>query len=183
MFAGVAIYIGSAAAFVMGILHQSETAFAWLFIPMIGGMVLGSAVSGRLAGRVPAQRLIWFGFAIMLMAVGLDLVYTGFWVAAVPYAVLPIFGYTFGLALAMPGMSVQALGLFPDMSGLAASMQGFIQMFLFALVSGLLSPLLFDSAFHLALGHLATLLVGLALWAAAVRRGSKGRVATPAASA
>jgi DHA1 family bicyclomycin/chloramphenicol resistance-like MFS transporter len=55
------------------------------------------------------------------------------------------------------------------MSGLAASMQGFIQMFLFAMISGLVAPHLFDSAFKLAVGHAVTVLVGLMLWALAVR--------------
>lgn len=51
------------------------------------------------------------------------------------------------------------------MSGLAVSMQGFIQMLR---VSGLVAPLLFDSAFKLALGHAVTVL-RLILWALAVR--------------
>ncbi len=169
VFGGVALYVGSAAAFVMNILHQSETAFGWLFVPMIGGMVLGSGVSSRLAHRVAPERLIAVGFGVMVAAVAVDLVYTASWVVRVPYAVMPIFVYTFGLALAMPGLSVQALVRFPTMSGLAASMQGFIQMFLFAMVSGLLAPLLFDSAFKLAVAHAVTVVVGLVLWALALR--------------
>lgn len=171
LFSGVALYIGSAAAFVMGILHQSETAFAWLFVPMIGGMMLGSAVSSRFAHRVAESRLIGLGFALMLVAVAWGVAYTATQVARVPYAVLPIGLYTFGLALAMPGMSVQTLNLFPRMSGLAASLQGFIQMFLFALVSGLVAPLLFDSAFALAAGHAVGVLMGVALWGWAMRVG------------
>jgi DHA1 family bicyclomycin/chloramphenicol resistance-like MFS transporter len=169
IFAGVALYIGSAAAFVMGILHQPETAFAWLFIPMIGGMVLGSGAASRLGAKVAPAKLITAGFAIMAAAVALSVGYTAYFAAQVPYAVMPIFIYTFGLALAMPGMSVRTLNLFPEMSGLAASMQGFIQMFLFALVSGLISPLLFDSAHKLAMGHAAGVLVGVVLWMLATR--------------
>ena len=169
VFGGVALYVGSAAAFVMNILGQSETAFAWLFVPMIGGMVIGSGLGSRLAHQVAPERLMAVGFGVMVAAVAVNLVYAGLWVVRVPYAVMPIFAYTFGLALAMPGLSVQALARFPGMSGLAASMQGFIQMFLFAMVSGLVAPLLFDSAFKLALGHAVTVLAGLVLWALAVR--------------
>jgi DHA1 family bicyclomycin/chloramphenicol resistance-like MFS transporter len=169
VFAGVALYIGSAAAFVMGILKQPVTAFAWLFVPMIGGMVLGSAVAGRFAARLKPRRLIGAGFALMLLAVAASVGYTSLWAARVPYAVLPIAVYTFGLALALPGMSVRTLNLFPTMSGLAASMQGFIQMFLFALVSGLISPLLFDSAFKLAAGHAVAVVIGVVLWGVATR--------------
>jgi MFS transporter, DHA1 family, multidrug resistance protein len=156
----------------MTILHQPETGFGWLFVPMIGGMVIGSGVSGRLAHRVDPGRLIAVGFAVMAGAVAINLVYTALWVVGLPFAVMPIFGYTFGLALAMPGLSVKALGRFPSMSGLAASMQGFIQMFLFAIISGLVAPLLFDSAFKLAAGHAVTVLVGLGLWGLA-RRGNQ----------
>jgi DHA1 family bicyclomycin/chloramphenicol resistance-like MFS transporter len=169
VFGGVALYVGSAAAFVMNILQQSETAFGWLFVPMIGGMIVGSGISSRLAHRVAPGRLIALGFMIMVASVAVNLFYTAFWVAHVPFAVMPIFVYTFGLALAMPGLSVRALGRFPRMSGLAASMQGFIQMFLFAMISGLVAPHLFDSAFKLAVGHAVTVLVGLMLWALAVR--------------
>jgi MFS transporter, DHA1 family, multidrug resistance protein len=171
VFGGVALYVGSAAAFVMNILHQSETAFGWLFVPMIGGMVIGSGVSSRLAHRIAPGRLIWAGFGVMVAAVAMQLAYTANWVARVPFAVMPIFVYTFGLALAMPGLSVRALSRFPRMSGLAASMQGFIQMFLFAMVSGLVAPLLFDSAFKLAAGHAVTVFVGLALWTLVSRGG------------
>ena len=164
---GVALYVGSAAAFVMGILHQPATAFGWLFVPMIGGMVIGSGICSRLAHRVAPGRLMALGFALMVLAVATDLFYTANWVARVPYAVMPIFVYTFGLALAMPGLSVQALSRFPTMSGLAASMQGFIQMLLFAMISGLVAPLLFDSAFKLASAHAVTVLIGLILWALA----------------
>lgn len=170
VFGGVALYVGSAAAFVMTILGQSETAFGWLFVPMIGGMVIGSGVSGRLAHRVAPKRMIAVGFVLMVLAVVASLVYTSVAVARVPYAVMPIFVYTLGLALAMPGLSVQALNRFPRMSGLAASMQGFIQMFLFAMLSGVLAPVLFDSAFKLAAGHAVTVLIGLLLWALALRR-------------
>jgi hypothetical protein len=37
-FGGLSLYIGSAANFVMEILHLPETAFAWMFIPLISGM-------------------------------------------------------------------------------------------------------------------------------------------------
>jgi hypothetical protein len=37
-------------------------------------------------------------------------------------------------------------------------------MVIFALISGCISPLLFDSAFHLALGSLASLALSILLW-------------------
>ncbi|HEY0257911.1 MAG TPA: multidrug effflux MFS transporter, partial [Candidatus Methylacidiphilales bacterium] len=46
-FSGIMIYVGSAPAFIFNILHLTETDFAWLFIPLIGGITLGSMVAGR----------------------------------------------------------------------------------------------------------------------------------------
>jgi DHA1 family bicyclomycin/chloramphenicol resistance-like MFS transporter len=80
----------------------------------------------------------------------------------VPWAVLPLMVYTFGLAVAMPAIQVGALGLFPDNRGLAASMLAFIQMMAFALVSGLVAPMLFGSAFRLACGVTVGLLASYA---------------------
>ncbi|WP_432378639.1 multidrug effflux MFS transporter [Duganella sp. P38] len=163
-FAGVALYIGSAAYFVMNILHLPETAFAWMFVPLISGMVVGSALSGKFAHRFSRNAQVWMGFAIMIGAGVINVVYNAMFTAAVPWAVMPLFIYSFGLALAMTPLSLIALAYFPNNSGLASSMQSFIQMLLFALVSGLVAPLLFDSALKLAWGVLATLIVSLVAW-------------------
>jgi DHA1 family bicyclomycin/chloramphenicol resistance-like MFS transporter len=116
------------------------------------------------------------GYGLMALACVLNVGYTA-WAGsavAVPWAVLPLMVYTFGLAVAMPAIQVGALGLFPDNRGLAASMLAFIQMMSFALVSGLVAPLLFGSAFKLACGVAAGLAVS---WAALRLAGIAGRSA------
>ncbi len=163
-FGGFALYISSAANFVMEVLHLPETAFAWLFLPMVGGMIIGSAVGGKLAHRVTATTMIRQGFIIMAVATLVNLSYTRFFVASVPWAVFPIMLYTFGVALALPGMTVIVLGIFPKMRGLAASLQNFIQMLIFALVSGFVAPMLFDSAFKLAAGVAAGMALSFGCW-------------------
>ncbi|GGB87559.1 multidrug effflux MFS transporter [Pseudoduganella buxea] len=163
-FGGFALYIGSAAYFVMHILQLPETSFAWLFIPLVAGMVVGSAVSGKVAHRYAQSTLIWVAYGGMALAALVNVAYTWWFTATVPWAVLPLFFYSLALALAMPPLSLIALNHFPQHSGLAASMQSFIQMTLFALVSGLVAPLLFDSAFKLACGVLGCLAVSLLAW-------------------
>jgi DHA1 family bicyclomycin/chloramphenicol resistance-like MFS transporter len=79
--------------------------------------------------------------------------------------------YTFGLAVAMPAIQVGALALFPDNRGLASSMLSFIQMMSFALVSGLVAPLLFDSALKLACGVGVGLVLSFVAWQAGQRMG------------
>ncbi|MFM2085740.1 MAG: hypothetical protein RLZZ237_609, partial [Pseudomonadota bacterium] len=163
-FGGFALYIGSAAYFIIDILHLPETAFAWLFIPLISGMVFGSALSARIAQRYSQRQLIWAGFVLMLVAALANIGYNYFFAAEVPWAVLPLFFYSFALSIAMPPMTLMALNHFPNNSGLASSMQSFIQMLLFALVSGLVAPLLFDSALNLAYGVMGGLVVSLLCW-------------------
>jgi len=166
-FCGVSLYIGSAAAFVMGILGQPETAFAWMFIPMITGMMIGSALAPRLLQRTSTSVSVAIGFGIMLFAVSGHLIYTLLLTPAVPWAVLPLGLYSFGLAFVTPAVTVRALALFPEMRGKASSVQTFIQMLTFAVISGLLSPFLFHSAQWLAAAHLAGVsLAGLLWWAA-----------------
>lgn len=170
-FGGFALYIGSAAYFVIDILKLPETAFGWLFIPLISGMMLGAALSARYAHSQPPLRRIRAGYALMLVAALANLGYNALWAAQVPWAVLPLFLYSFALSLAMPALTVQALSHFPSNNGLAASLQSFIQMLLFAVISGLIAPLLFDSAFKLACGVLAGLILSLCCWLAAATRG------------
>ena len=163
-FGGLSLYIGSAANFVMGILHLPETAFAWLFIPLIGGMVIGAGLAGKYAATIAPQAIMWIGFGLMAAASLVNVAYNDLFVAAVPWAVLPLMLYTFGLAIAMPAIQVKALALFPDNRGLASSMQSFIQTMAFALVAGLLAPLLFDSAFKLACGMATGLVLSFMCW-------------------
>jgi DHA1 family bicyclomycin/chloramphenicol resistance-like MFS transporter len=163
-FGGLSLYIGSAANFVMEILHLPETAFAWLFIPLIGGSVIGSAWSGKRTSRYTPARMKWIGFGCMALACVLNVGYTALFVPQIPWAVLPLAVFTFGLAVAAPALQVGALGLFPHHRGLAASMLSFIQMMTFALVSGLVAPLLFGSAFKLACGVTVGLVLSFCSW-------------------
>lgn len=163
-FGGFALYIGSAAYFVINILHMPETAFAWLFIPLISGMVLGSALTAKLAHRLSRDKLVWTGYCLMLIAAGVNIAYNTFFAAAVPWAVLPIFLYSLALSISIPPMTLMALSHFPNNKGLASSMQSFIQMLIFALVSGLIAPLLFDSALKLAYGVMSGLALSFMCW-------------------
>jgi DHA1 family bicyclomycin/chloramphenicol resistance-like MFS transporter len=163
-FSGFALYIGSAAYFIISILHLPETAFAWLFIPLVSGMVIGSALSARLAQRYSRVQLVWAAYLLMALSAGLNVGYNYFFAAAVPWAVLPLFLYSLSMSIAMAPLTLLALSHFPHNSGLASSLQSFIQMLLFAMVSGLVAPLLFDSALKLACGVLAGLVLSFVAW-------------------
>jgi DHA1 family bicyclomycin/chloramphenicol resistance-like MFS transporter len=163
-FGGQAIYIAAAPHFVMEILHLPETAFAWLFVPMIGGLVLGAAAGARGAGRVAPAVLLRIGFGCMGAGALANLSYNSAFAAALPWAVLPMMAYAFGLGLAMPVMSIATLDLFPRMRGLAASLLSFMQMLVFCLMSGVVAPLAFGSAARLAAVAAACFVLALACW-------------------
>lgn len=179
-FGGLSLYIGSAANFVMEILHLPETAFGWLFIPLIGGSVLGSAWSGKRSGTYTPDKMKWIGYGSMALACVLNVGYTAMFTPELPWAVLPLAVFTFGLAVAAPALQVGALGLFPNHRGLAASMLSFIQMMSFALVSGLVAPMLFGSAFKLACGVTVGLVLSFGSWRLSRRLAEEGAEVKPA---
>lgn len=177
-FSGFGLYIASAAKFIMEILGLPETAFGWLFLPFIGGMVSGSMVSSRFARRVDPARMIWSGLGVMASGAALNVVYNLFFVAAVPWAVVPIVLYGVGMSMALPGMTVVTLNTFPNMRGLASSLQSTVQMLIFALVSGFVAPLLYDSALLLGVGTVGSAALCMSSWRAsrvlAARVASRG---------
>jgi DHA1 family bicyclomycin/chloramphenicol resistance-like MFS transporter len=163
-FSGFALYVGSAANFVMVILRLPETAFGWLFIPLISGLMLGSTLSGRYAAQIAPQRLIGIGFIAMAIATAVNVLYNGLFVATIPWAVLPLSLYAFGAALATPAITVIALDFFPHNRGQAAAVLLFVRMLAFALMTGVLVPLLFGSGLKLALGVMGGFLLSWICW-------------------
>lgn len=160
-----AIYISAAAEFVMGILKLEETSFGWLFIPLIGGSMLGSAISGVLAKQIAPRVQQRIGYGALLLGCASNVLYHLLTdMPVVPWAVLPIACYTLGLALLMPILSLQVMALFPDMRGLASSLQGFTQMSVFAIMAGAVVPQLFHSGLALALGQCITVVCGMLVW-------------------
>lgn len=163
-FSGIMIYVVAAPDFVINILHLEITDFGWLFLPLIGGMTAGSYLSGWLSHRVAGTRLIRYGFGLMAAAAAMNIAYNAFFPAKIPWAVIPIFCYAFGICLAMPGMTVITLEMFPSMRGLAASMQTFFFMLMFSLLSGLIAPLVYGFPLHFALLSVIGSILGISCW-------------------
>jgi len=163
-FSGIMLYVASAPAYVMNILHLPVTSFAWLFIPLIGGMTLGSIVAGRLSHHWKSESTIAAGFVVMIFSTLWSLIYNGTCEVRIPWAVIPLGTYAFGMAVCNPAMVVDTLALFPEVRGLASSLQAFLFMIVFALGSGLIAPLLFGSAMKLAIGTAVGLGLSLVCW-------------------
>ena len=159
-FAGFFIYVLSAPVFLMQHLGLPETAFLWLFGPAMAGLMAGSWTSGRLAGKLSLNRSIALGYGIMSAAALGNLLLNLGATPALPWAVAPLFVYTFGMSLAMPCLTIFALDPFPAQRGLAASCQTFLQSGFNGLAAALIAPMLWGSTRSLALGMGGLMLAG-----------------------
>jgi len=168
-FLGFFIYVLSAPVFLMTHLGIHETGFLWLFGPAMSGLVCGSWLSGKLAGKRSLERTIFLGYQIMLAAVVGNVCLNLALPPALPWSVMPIFVYTLGMSLAMPCLTILALDPFPEQRGLAASCQTFFQSGANSIAAGLIVPLLWGSTLKLALG-MATMMTLGALAATAHRK-------------
>jgi len=159
-FAGFFIYVLSAPVFLMTHLGLPETGFLWLFGPAMCGLIGGSWLSGRLAGKRSPGRTIALGYGVMTTAALLNVAINYFLPPGLPWSVLPIVIYTSGMSLAMPCLTILALDPFPQQRGLAASCQTFFQSGFNSLAAGLIAPALWGSTFSMSLGMAGLLGLG-----------------------
>jgi DHA1 family bicyclomycin/chloramphenicol resistance-like MFS transporter len=169
-FCGFFLYISSAPAFLVGLLGVSTWGFAWLFMPMIFGIMIGAYLSGRLAGRLSPMLTIRIGYSLLALAAIANLLVCYFLPPFVAWNVLPIFVFTIGSSLIMPSVTLLLLDLFPTMRGMTSSLQGFVQFALGAVVAGSVSPLLAHSLASLAWGMAAFAAGSFGVWLTYQRR-------------
>lgn len=181
-FGAMFLYIASAPAFVQGILGLGEQDYWTLFVPLIGGMVVGSYVSGRLSGRLRPGQSATLGLTISLLAGGGNVLYA-LWPRGVPdtvhlpWAVVGPSICAFGIALAFPVMILRVIDRAPHARGAAASVQSFTQLILQAALTSFLSPQVSDSPRALAVSALLLTAAAAGLWAWEVLRGRRVRAA------
>ena len=153
-FSAVFIYIISAPAFLFNILHRGETEFFWLFGPIAAGMLLGTWLAGKIAGRWSNLRTLALAYGIMLLAAVGNVVLNWAQPAALPWCMFTLAVYVLGNALAMPSLTLMALDIFPHRRGMAASCQGFVQTAGNAVATALIAPALWETARRLSVGML-----------------------------
>jgi DHA1 family bicyclomycin/chloramphenicol resistance-like MFS transporter len=158
------LYIVSAPVFLGEHLGLGPQQYAWLFIPCIGGIMIGSQLSGRAAGRSTPAATVQRAYAFMAVAAGVNVVYAFAVAPSIPWAVIPLALFGVGFAMAMPSISLITLDLFPTRRGMAASLQGFVSGMVNVLTAGVISPLLWHSPRALSLGMLGMMLTGFASW-------------------
>ena len=164
-FSALFLYIASAPALVIEHLRLGQDGFSWFFVPMIGGMMLGSFASGRMAGRVDVMVQLRVGFACCMLAALANLGYHGLVEPpAVLPTVLPVALNAFGIALVFPILTLAILDMFPHARGAASSMQAFVSLLLNAVMAGIVSPLLSHDLRWLSAGAGTLTLLAWAFW-------------------
>ncbi len=161
-FSGFFLYIMSAPVFLMRHLGVPETGFLWLFGPAMIGLLSGSWTSGRVAGKLSPQQTIMRGYLVMGAAVLANLALNLWVTPSLPWHILPIPFYTFGMSLTMPSLTLLALEPFAEQRGLAASCQMFLQSLNNSLIAGLVAPIAWGSLLTLSLGMAGLMLTGAA---------------------
>jgi MFS transporter, DHA1 family, multidrug resistance protein len=177
-FAAMLCFIGAAPAVVVDHWHLSETQFAYLFIPIIGGLIGGAFLSGRMAGRITYVQQSRVGFILALSGSGLmALMLAVFDTPPVIIQQILIWIVALGAQLAGPVLSLRMLDMFPAARGSAASVQSCVSIAISALVFGLLSPLLSGSMLTLAEGSFCSALLAFVLFRLAQQALARAQVA------
>jgi MFS transporter, DHA1 family, multidrug resistance protein len=169
-FGALFLYIASAPVFVLDILRLNAQQFGWFFVPTITGMMLGSFMSGRLAGRMSREGSVNLGFAVSASSALANLSYT--FLAdppTLPWAVLPMALNAFGIALVFPILTLKVLDMYPRQRGAVSSMQAVVGLGINALVAGLLSPLVSHAAGWLALASATSMAIAWLIWRSYLR--------------
>lgn len=159
------LYISSAPSYVERFLGLGSFGYAWFFVPMIGGMTLGSFASSRLAARISPEACTQRGYVLMALAMLVNVVYNLLdSTPSVPWAVMPNFLYALGVSLAFPPMNLLMLDRHPHHRGAASSVQAFGSGLIMAFISGIAAGFVLKSALHLAVGALVLFLLGWWAW-------------------
>ncbi len=165
-FGALFLFIASAPTFVFEFLGLGALDFGWFFVPTIAGMMTGAWLSGRLAGRVSAERCVGLAYAAMLVAGVANIAYCSSSLPfALPWAVLPIAVTAFGIAIAFPAITLMLLDRYPTHRGAASSMQSFISLVFNAGIAGIAAPLLHGHPpVWLAISALTLTVLGYIAW-------------------
>ena len=163
-FGGMFLYVAGSPAIVLHHLGYGSDDFAVLFVPMVGGLMLGSFVSGRAANRVAPNVIVSRAFAVMAIAVGLNLLQAHWLTPAAWNLIGPLVLYAFGCSLAMPGVTLMALDCFPRQRGLASAAQGFVHTVTMGVISGTLVPLVTDRVADFAYGQAGMFVLAVTCW-------------------
>ena len=163
-FNGLFLYVLSAPAFLGDILQLRPTQFFWFFVLSISGIMAGSWLSGRKAGKVLPKNQIMQGFRIMLAVSVLNIAANALFAPHPLWSLWPVTVFAFGWALMVPVVTLLVLDLHPERRGMASSLQAVVGSTANGIVAGAVAPLVMHSAMGLAVMSAAFMAVGLVAW-------------------
>ena len=159
------LYIGGAAIFVVDLLGEGELDFWKLFVPMIGAMVVGSVLSGRLGRLVTSTQLVSIGYAVSgagaLLGIVVALTPAG---EVLPWAAAGVALIALGNGLAFPNIQLLMLDLVPTRRGAVVSAGSFVTLVFNAASAALLAPYAGRSVLGFAVAAAVCVLLGWACW-------------------
>lgn len=158
-FSGFFLYVLSSPVFIVNHLGLTATQFGYLFVPTVSGMILGSFLSKKSAGKLSHKKTIKIAYLWMGLVVISNVIFCAFFEVKRPINIGFVALYNIGMSMAMPVLSIAALDRFKNIRGTASSAQAFIQMLLSTVSAGLLVPFLWFSPLGLALGMLGYFLL------------------------
>lgn len=163
-FNGLFLYVLSAPAFLGDILALRPTQFFWFFVLSISGIMTGSWLSGRMAGKVRPKNQIMRGFRIMLGVSAINVLANAVLAPSPWWSMWPVTVFAFGWALMVPVVTLLVLDLYPARRGMASSLQAVVGSTANGVVAGVVAPLVMHSALGLAAMSTAFMAVGLLSW-------------------
>lgn len=149
-FSAFFVYVLASPVFLGKLLGLLPTQYGYLFVPTVCGMIIGSYLAKRAAGRYSSQAVFKVAYSWMAAMIALNLLICYSLPAKPLYNIFPIALFNIGMALAMPILSIAALERHPKIRGTAASGQAFIQMTLSTVSAGIIVPLVWSSVAGLA---------------------------------
>jgi DHA1 family bicyclomycin/chloramphenicol resistance-like MFS transporter len=159
-FSAFFLYVLASPVFLVDLLGFTSSEFGFLFVPTVTGMILGSLLSRRAAGKVSSSLILKYTYTWMLAIVSLNFIFSNFF-NPIPFLNIGLIAlYNIGMATAMPVLSLKALDCFQNMRGTAASGQAFCQMLTSSVVGGIVVPLLWASLGELATGMMIISFMG-----------------------
>lgn len=159
-FSGFFIYVLASPVFLGKHLGLSPQQYGYFFVSTVTGMVLGSYLAKRVAGKYAPRRLITFGYVWMVFCALVNVLICTIQPTQIALYIFPVAFFNVGMAICMPVLSIAALDLHPKIRGTAASGQAFMQMLLSTVSAGLIVPLVWYAPIGLAWAMVAYLLLG-----------------------
>jgi MFS transporter, DHA1 family, multidrug resistance protein len=160
-FSGFFVYVLASPVFLGKHLGLSPQQYGYLFVPTVIGMVIGSYLAKRVAGKLSPQKVIKMAYGWMFAIAIINVIVCYTQPISLVANILPIALFNIGMALCMPILSLAALNKHPKIRGTAASGQAFMQMLLSTVSAGLVVPFVWFAPLGLAFVMLAYLLLGL----------------------